>query len=353
MRWGIISTITMLPIEALSHYQIGTPLRIKKITNGFVHSSFKVETTDGVFLLQKLHHKLGTPAYTKSYVAISHALSRAGFISQRVMKNKKGRCHIPDEKSGWRLVTFVPGKVITGVPTPAQATTLASALGKTHLALKKFPARNCSPMKMHQTRKIYSELQRVVRRFSHSALLKPVAMQTSFIKNILPTLFLPSSLPLHTIHGDTKINNFVLLKSGSATMIDLDTCTHASPLLDLGEVFGGDALAGSWCRGHLPVDFNTIIFASALVGYRNAAPRMLSAKEQKFIVQATKLIAMELAARFLIDYFNDSYFGWDPIRYSSRRAHNLARVNAQIAFYKKIVALEPQLQKIVQNVFTT
>ncbi len=343
----------MLPIEVLSHYSTGAPLRIKKISNGFVHTSYKVQTAKGTFLLQKLHPKLGTPAFTRSYHAVSTAMRRAGMASQQVLKDTKGRVHIPDGNTGWRLVTFVPGHVITGVPTPSQAKKLAFTLGKTHLALKTFPARNCSPMKMRQTKRIFSELKQTLTHYHTSSLMRPVRMQARIITNALPSLLFPKHIPQHTIHGDTKINNFVLLKGGEATMIDLDTCTHASPLLDLGEIFGGDALAGSWCRTHTSTpQFNAAIFKAGLIGYRNATKKFLSTEEQGYIVQATKLLVMELAARFLIDYFNDSYFGWDGTRYPTRRAHNLARVNAQIAFYKNIAKQEHALRAIVTSTFS-
>lgn len=342
----------MLPIQALAHYNIGTPLRIKKISNGFVHTSYKVHTAKGLYLLQKLHPKLGTPAYTNSYRSVSTALRRAGMTSQQVLKDTKGRVHIPEGNTGWRLVTFIPGHVITGVPTPTQAKKLAFTLGRVHLALKRFPARDCSPMKMRQTKRIFSDLKKTLARYNTSSLMKPVRTQANILTDALPSLLLPKHIPQHTIHGDTKINNFVLLKGGEATMIDLDTCTHASPLLDLGEIFGADALAGSWCRTHTsPPRFDSLIFKAGLIGYRNATKKFLSREEQGYIVQATKLLVMELAARFLIDYFKDSYFGWDGTRYPSRRAHNLARVNAQIAFYKNIVRQEYALQAIVTSVF--
>ena len=342
----------MIPIQVLTHYNVGVPLRIKKISNGFVHTSYKVQTTKGTFLLQKLHAKLGTPAYTRSYRAVAAALRREDMVAQEVLRDKKGRVHIPDRPTGWRLVTFVPGHVITGVPTPAQATKLASTLGRVHLALKHFPARNCSPMSMHQTAKIYGELRETLRQYRRSSLWRAMDKPAAHIERELPGLLLPPHLPKHTIHGDTKINNFVLLRGGGATMIDLDTCTHASPLLDLGEIFGGDALAGAWCRMSTnPPKFNAAIFKATLVGYKKSAAHFLSKTEQGYIVQATKLLVLELAARFLIDYFKDSYFGWDGTMYPSRRAHNLARVNAQIAYYNDIVRQEPQLQKIVSNAF--
>jgi hypothetical protein len=42
-------------------------------------------------------------------------------------------------------------------------------------------------------------------------------------------------------------------------------------------------------------------------------------------------MCIELAARFAVDAFDGSYFGWDPSRFPSRRAHNLVRARGQLA----------------------
>jgi hypothetical protein len=65
------------------------------------------------------------------------------------------------------------------------------------------------------------------------------------------------------------------------------------------------------------------------------------------VAQGIGTITLELAARFLADYFNDNYFGWDPKRYKSRRAHNLARARGQIALFKDLQKKMKQVKKII------
>jgi hypothetical protein len=48
-------------------------------------------------------------------------------------------------------------------------------------------------------------------------------------------------------------------------------------------------------------------------------------------VAGLEVVCIELAARFCVDAFDDSYFGWDPARFPSRRAHNLVRARGQLA----------------------
>lgn len=46
-----------------------------------------------------------------------------------------------------------------------------------------------------------------------------------------------------------------------------------------------------------------------------------------------RAVALELAARFMIDVVEGTYFGWDNTRYKSRRENNLVRAEAQWKVY--------------------
>lgn len=114
-------------------------------------------------------------------------------------------------------------------------------------------------------------------------------------------------------------------------MIDFDTLQSLSPLYEL-----GDAVR-SWCGGDEDDPQNTFnkgIYEALIKGYRETSGKLLSEQEFKRIPQASHLVMLGLATRFLIDYVEDNYFGWDEQRYQSRKEHNLARCLGQIALYK-------------------
>lgn len=54
------------------------------------------------------------------------------------------------------------------------------------------------------------------------------------------------------------------------------------------------------------------------------------------IPQAFRLLAIELAMRFLKDYFEDSYFGWNAEKFVSRSEHNLVRARGQMGLYRQL-----------------
>ena len=155
---------------------------------------------------------------------------------------------------------------------------------------------------------------------------------TQLLMKELPRLKLPADLPTRIIHADPKISNFIFNQDKKAIcMIDLDTIQELSPLYDL-----GDALR-SWC-GQKEDDpknsFNTEIYKAFMKGYLDTSKNLLSEREKTLIPQATKLIMLGLATRFLNDYIEGSYFGWDETRYNSRKAHNKARVMGQLSLYQ-------------------
>ena len=65
------------------------------------------------------------------------------------------------------------------------------------------------------------------------------------------------------------------------------------------------------------------------------------------IVVGLETVCVELAARFCVDAFDDAYFGWDPSRFPSRRAHNLVRARGQLALGRAVRAARAEATDIV------
>nr|MBA3819509.1 phosphotransferase [Deltaproteobacteria bacterium] len=156
------------------------------------------------------------------------------------------------------------------------------------------------------------------------------------------TVTLPElpALPLRHCHGDLKISNvlFTVLPSPLRSnprpvrghcLVDLDTVGLGTMAFEL-----GDAMR-SWCNPHGEdagsVAFELPIFAAAIRGFLGVAGGLVSRDERTAIVLGLETVCLELAARFAVDVFQDDYFGWDPARFPSRRAHNEVRARGQLA----------------------
>lgn len=332
----------MTPEEALLHYSIADIKEIKPITVGLIHATYRVETAVGAYILQRLHPMLAHPSLTADYEAVTDHLAAKKQACQRVVRTAGGELTIPDEECAdrsWRLLTFVPGRVYETLSGAKRARECGAAVGRWHGALADIPYRFASALKFHPyaVEKFYKDFLRVTKKFGRTApaLLAPVKKEVSFLTTAIPKLFFPKNLPARTVHGDLKITNFVFDERGAKvrSVIDLDTCAKFPVALEF-----GDALR-SWC-GRAEDDpknkFNTAMYRAALAGYTAAVGKNISERELKYIPAGVKLLTLNLASRFLKDYFEDSYFGYNPKKYKTRRAANLARALGQLALFRDL-----------------
>jgi hypothetical protein len=93
--------------------------------------------------------------------------------------------------------------------------------------------------------------------------------------------------------------------------------------------------------------FDLAIFGEAIRGFRAAADALVSRDERASIVTGLETVCVELAARFAVDLFDDSYFGWDASRFPSRRAHNLVRARGQLALGLAVRAVRGDAMDLV------
>ncbi len=139
-------------------------------------------------------------------------------------------------------------------------------------------------------------------------------------------------VPPRQCHGDLRISN-LRFEAGppprGLCLLDLDTLGRGTLAFEL-----GDAMR-SWCnpRGEDAGDvtFDLAIFEAAMRGFLRVAGARVSPDERRAAVLGLETVCIELAARFAVDVFRDEYFGWDPARFPSRRAHNLVRARGQLA----------------------
>jgi Ser/Thr protein kinase RdoA (MazF antagonist) len=149
------------------------------------------------------------------------------------------------------------------------------------------------------------------------------------------------------VHGDPKISNVLFEGDRAVALLDLDTCTRHSVLVDL-----GDAVR-SWCRDGGEDErqrFHLDRFDAILRGYAALGPPLESA-ERAHLGRAGRMITLELASRFLRDALEDEYFAWDETRYADRRAHNRARGRAMLYLAQDMAARQTEVDALVTRYF--
>lgn len=335
----------LIPKQVLDAYDIGKIVSLKAVTDGLVHQTFELKTDEGRFILQNVHPVLATKAVGADFLAVTHHLAEQGFPSPEAVLSKDGEILVAHEGNKWRMQTKLSGKTVHVLEDRLMAREAGEIYARFHHVMDGMKYTFKAKKLLHETRKIYNKFLGEIRRPKYTSLLSDVEEEITFIKEEMPKFFLPEDLPLRVIHGDPKISNVLFDRNGKAkAIIDLDTCNRRPLLVELGDAFR------SWC-GNAEDDtknkFCLRMFQSAWGGYREGIGDLMTDRERAHLAQSIGTITLELACRFLTDYFTDNYFGWDPKRYASRREHNLARCRGQIKEFLDYKKKLPKIEKMI------
>lgn len=344
---------SLIKKTVLNQYSIGTIKSVKPVSAGLVHDTFVIKTDRGQYIIQRLHPVLASQAIAKDFLAVTKYLAEQEFPTPECVLTKKGDVLVKDGKYRWRMQTRISGVTVHTLKDRAMAKEAGEMYARFHRVLDNFEYKFKSTKILHETEKEYQRFLDVVDPYlsGEKEVLgeRPdeVIRLAKQIKQELPKYFLPNTLPLRVIHGDPKVSNILFDRNGKAkAIIDLDTCNRRPLLVELGDAFR------SWCGNEEDDPKNKFclrMFQSAWLGYKKGADGFMTKEEKKHLPKAIGTITLELASRFLRDYFTDNYFGWDASRYDSRRAHNLARCKGQMIefedYKKKLPKIRAMLAK--------
>lgn len=335
-----------IPEGVLAQYDFGPIERIELLSGGLIHRTYKVVAGPGTFILQRLHPVLSSPAIAEDFRAVTTYLHEQRFLAPQCVPTKSGKVLAKEGAFVWRAQTALKGKTVTKMTSSSWAKEAGHIYARFHKVMDGMPYQFKSKKVLHDTEQVFATFEETIGKFAHDPFMNDVKKEVVFIQKELPKLFLPHDLPLRVIHGDPKISNILFSSTGKAkALVDLDTCNRRPILVELGDAFR------SWCgveEDRLNNRFRLPMFKAGWKAYRAEAGDWISARECSLVPQAIGLITLELASRFLTDYFTDNYFGWNEKKYPSRRAHNLARVRGQIALYKDLKKQMREVKKAVK-----
>lgn len=334
-----------IPAFVLRQYAIGKIQGIKPVTAGLIHQTFEMKTEQGQYIMQRLHPILSSDKIGQDFLMVTRHLHACKFPAPSCVLTKSGSVLAKDGSAVWRMQTKLSGQTIDRIENPNIAREAGEIYARFHRTMDSLSHTFQSPLVLHQTEKVLVKFLSVIKKFQKSPLMPDVKAEVDFIKQTFPKYLLPANVPKRVIHGDPKISNILFLRGKGHALIDLDTCSRSTILVELGDAFR------SWCGKEEDDPRNTFslsLFKAAWRGYKNGADGFLTKRETALVPKAIGTITLELAARFLTDYFEDSYFGWDTKHYSSRRAHNLARCRGQLKEFSDYQKKLPQIKKIVQ-----
>ena len=155
-------------------------------------------------------------------------------------------------------------------------------------------------------------------------------------------------IPVRVTHNDTKINNVMIdAESDEAVcVIDLDTVMPGLGLYDFGDlVRSATSPAAEDERDLEKVQMRMPMFEALVEGYLDAAGGFVNHAETEHLVDAGKLMTLEVGIRFLTDHLEgDVYFR------THRPDHNLDRCRTQLKLVERIEDCEQAMRGFVRKV---
>ncbi len=330
-----------------------TAKAVEPLGTGLINQTFLVtDERGGKYVLQRLH-AIFPAEVNLDMEAVTSRLQDRGLVTPRLIRTVSGGLWLEMPDGIWRLMTYIPGIAVDRVDSGERAYEAGRLLGRFHVALSDLDYRfRGARGGIHDTPRHLRNLELALDKHRDHAAnhrVRPVA------EEILSAAAELAPLPVldeRVVHGDPKISNFIFdEQSGQGLcLVDLDTLNRMALPLEL-----GDALR-SWCNpageDTDTTDISVDYFQAALTGYASEAGHWISPTESACLVAATMTIMIELAARFCADALNESYFAWDPVRFSSRSEHNRVRAEGQLRAWEACRKMETELSEVSREVFS-
>ncbi len=302
-------------------FDLGTIHSWDKLAGGLVNVSYKVNASHGIFIVQQLN-SIFPPEVTLRYKQLERFMRTQDIFVPVLLHTESGSPLLENSNAHYRAFEYVANDGVTHLNAET-ARSAGEMLGKFHNVMANAPHKPETLIPhFHDSQHYVAQLESATAQYPEK------------VHNVQPEIeacLAPRSDKIYddtpiTLHGDPKAEN-MLFKDGKAiALLDLDTLMQGSVLIDI-----GDAMR-SWC--HTPKNtFDKNIFNAALEGYTS---HNSVGHTREDIVMATQHITLELATRFLTDYFQGTYFDWDPNKFDSRDAHNLARCKDNLEYLAHI-----------------
>ena len=323
---------------------------ITRYGSGHINDTFKVDTSSGKsFILQRVNTAIFDPQAQELLKRV--LLKVTSFLKSKGVKTLDFVAY----EAPWRLYSYYGDCTVNEVVvSPLQAYDIGRAFAKFHNDLSDLP-----PPRLEEVLpKFHDTLDRL--KALDEALSNDVANRAALVADELKfvekrraqagrivTLMALGEIPERVIHNDSKINNLLFMKDGSAVIIDLDTVMPGSVLSDFGDMVRTATASAAEDEADLSKVYSKKEYFEALSrGYISGAA-FLTQAEIDNLVFAGQLSTFEVGVRFLTDYINgDTYF------HTSYPEHNLVRARNQFKMVESLEENAEEYEKIVKELFT-
>ena len=340
-----------IPAEVFSAWSCLAGGQLSPLGTGLINETFLVVGSGRPLVVQRLHPSFDAKVNV-DLDTITALLQRKGLVTPTLVKTDAGDYATTDNSGHvWRAQTYVAGTAYDRLTSPEHAFSAGALVGQFHLALAGEDINYEKPPRhVHQTESHIRFLEHTLQSNQDDPRYDEVMPLADAIFSAASPLPDFDALPLRHCHGDLKCSNLLFDdKHRGICLVDLDTL---APMRWPHEM--GDALR-SWCNrsgeDHDDVKFDLATLKGAIVGYASSARAFVTPDERHLLVEGIRIICVELAARFLADVINASYFGWNPDRFPTRSDHNLVRARGQFSLARDLERQQAAAEAIVAGAF--
>ncbi len=325
--------------NALEAWDIGHA-ELQPVTVGLINTTYRVETGGEVYALQRLH-PVFRGEINDDIDAVTHHLDAKGLLTPRIVRTKAGATWCSVAGSPWRMLTWIEGESRQRADSLLALRSAGALVARFHETLADLRHDFVfSRPGVHDTAAHLQRLRDALTqhgRHRRYETLRPLAEE--ILAHPCPTI---GPLPTRIVHGDLKLSNVLFRGTEAIALVDLDTLQHGTLAVEL-----GDALR-SWCNPAGEDATNCTLdsdrFVAAMQGYLEEARQWLRSEEVDAVVPGIETIAIELASRFCLDAFEESYFRWNR-RFESASHHNEVRARGQLSLARSVANARDSLRE--------
>ncbi len=333
--------------QILNEYTIHSTREIADIQSGHINDSFRINTPDGSYFLQKINHHVFYPVdkLMQNYSQILNFLHTKKTFPEnvRLIHTKSNASYIYNDQndSYWRLTTFITNSQSFDKAVDDQ---MAYDAGKI-IASFHNSAVQLDPLKFYTILPNFHNLEVRYRQWL-TAIKKDPQNRFAKISNeseeieALVSLLTPMQSAISegkirqfVVHNDTKLNNILFDQNRkSLTLIDWDTVMSGTILYDFGDCLRN--IGSNLDEDGIQLDemvFQQKAYHAFYRGYTENLQFKLSPAENQYLPYACIYMTMLMGIRFLTDYvLGDIYY---KISYADQ---NLARGRNQVLLARKM-----------------
>ncbi|PWA11631.1 phosphotransferase enzyme family protein [Flavobacterium laiguense] len=310
--------------------------RYSIIHSGLINSTYKIETADEDYILQKMNQVVfpNIKALLNNKIKTTSYLNANGFPTLAFIANREGRFYSEQDDTIWQLSTYIPSVVLDRIDSNVVASQVGAYLAKFHTALLNFPVSELEYTipDFHNTIKRFCDFEESIIKASPERLTQAkelIAFLEANFKRIetVANAINSGRIPLRVVHNDTKVGNMLFDQNGNILcIIDFDTVMPGSIFHDVGDALRtGTNTSTEEEKDLSKVCFDVEIYEAFMKAYVKEASSFMSEEEAQNIHLSLPLILFEQACRFLGDYLND-----DSYYTTTYEDQNLVRAKTQI-----------------------